>query len=101
MIAFAAKTVNPLHPGVTVQQNDDKVESAPRAFTFGKIGQHRWVAKLLMDWGAANRDECPNSNRCAAYDLDQEERYGIRKSNILGKLIALGSRNLVSRGFRP
>ena len=53
MITFAAKTVNPLHPGVTVQQNDDKVESAARALTFGKIGQHRWVAKLLMDWIAA------------------------------------------------
>jgi hypothetical protein len=49
VIAFAAETVNPLHSGVTIQQNDDKVESAPRAFTFGKIGQHRWVAKLLMD----------------------------------------------------
>jgi hypothetical protein len=49
VIAFAAKTVNPLHSGVTIQQNDDKVESAPRAFTFGKIGQHRWVAKLLLD----------------------------------------------------
>jgi hypothetical protein len=49
VIASPAKTVNPLHAGVTIQQNDDKVESAPRALTFGKIGQHRWVAKLLMD----------------------------------------------------
>ena len=49
MIASSAKTVNPLHSGVTIQQNDDKVESALWALTFGKIGQHRWVAKLLLD----------------------------------------------------
>lgn len=41
MIASPAKAVNPLHSGVTFQQNDDKIESALRALTFGKIGQHR------------------------------------------------------------
>jgi hypothetical protein len=49
VIAFSAKTVDPLHSGVTIQQNDDKIESAPRALTFRKIGQHRWVAGLLLD----------------------------------------------------
>jgi hypothetical protein len=49
VIASSAETVNPLHPGVTIQQYDDKVESAARALTFRKIGQHPWVAKLLMD----------------------------------------------------
>ena len=49
MIAFSAETVNPLHSGVAIQQNDDKIESAPRALTFGKIGEHRWVAGLLLD----------------------------------------------------
>jgi hypothetical protein len=43
VIAFSAKAVDPLHSGVTIQQNDDKVESAARALTLGKIGQHRWV----------------------------------------------------------
>jgi hypothetical protein len=47
VIAFSAKAVDPLHSGVTIQQNDDKVESAARALTFGKIGQHRWVANSL------------------------------------------------------
>jgi hypothetical protein len=49
VIASSAKTVDPLHSGVAIQQHDDKIESATRALTFGKIGQHRWVAKLLMD----------------------------------------------------
>jgi hypothetical protein len=42
VIASSAKAVNPLHSGMTIQQNDDKVESALRALTFRKIGQHRW-----------------------------------------------------------
>ena len=90
MIASSAETVNPLHPGVTIQQNDDKVESAARALTFGKIGQHRWVANSLGSV-SANRNVCRNSNGCAGYDVKQQERYRIRKSNILEELIALGS----------
>lgn len=70
MIASPAKAVNPLHSGVTFQQNDDKIESALRALTFGKIGQHRGVAKLLMVC-FRNLDECLNSNRCAGYNVDQ------------------------------
>ena len=53
MFASTAKTVNPLHPRITVQQNHDKVESALRAPTFGKIGQHLVRVKLLIVWSLA------------------------------------------------
>ena len=60
MIAFSAKTVNPLHPGVTIQQNDDKVEGALRALAFGKIGQHRWALDSLWLDLPRHRDESPD-----------------------------------------
>ena len=100
MIASPAKTVNPLHSGVTIQQNDDKIESALRALTFGKIGQHRGIAKLLMV-RFRNRDECLNSNRCAGYKVDQQERCRIRNSSILGELIAGDHEIWREPGFRP
>lgn len=48
MLASTAKTVNPLHSRITIQQNNDKVESALRAPTFRKIGQHGVRVKLLV-----------------------------------------------------
>ena len=48
-----------------------------------------------------HRDECLNSNRCAGYDVDHKERYGMPKSNILGELIAVGSEAWVQGGVEP
>lgn len=71
MIASPAKSVNPLHSGVTFQQNDDKIESALRALTFGKIGQHRRGSLNSLWFVSENLDACLNSNRCAGYNVDQ------------------------------